>query len=205
MRRLVWIVPMAMALVSSMVSQEARAGLITYTTTGVGSGTLGATAFTNQAFTITSVADSSQVQDLTFSYGVNNESTTIKLGATSLTTAAGSSYVAKTAVPSVAQFYYSGVLVGEFFDTPNLDLLNTSFLGYDLKTPLGPLNILNGTIGIVTDQGFLGFYSLSQVQFTATAVPEPSTLALAATGGLFGLGLYLGRRANGKSRERGDH
>ncbi|MFO0959610.1 MAG: PEP-CTERM sorting domain-containing protein [Isosphaeraceae bacterium] len=45
-----------------------------------------------------------------------------------------------------------------------------------------------------TNQGDLNFSSTSGVQFRATIVPEPASIALAASGGLVGLGWSLRRR-----------
>jgi hypothetical protein len=181
MRCLVSLVTTAAVSLLIALADEAPAAQIAYITTGVGSGTLGATPFTNQPFAVTAIAETSQVQDNPFSFGVNNISTTVQLGATSLTASPGSSYAAKNADPQFAAYFWSNLLVGDEIDTAEITLVNSGFFGFDLKTALGPVFPTDqGSFVLITNQGTLTFQSRSQVQFNATIVPEPSTLALAA-------------------------
>ncbi|MFO0959611.1 MAG: hypothetical protein U0800_19620 [Isosphaeraceae bacterium] len=138
MRRFLGMAMMAAALALTSAVGEARADLIAYVTTGTGSGRLGSTNFTNQAFTITMIADTAQVQDLGSFFGVNNISTTIQLGSTNLTATAGSSYASRTTLPANAEFDYSGGRVGDFVDAFPVSLNVPGLLGYGLKTPIGP-------------------------------------------------------------------
>lgn len=157
-----------------------HADQIKYETTCVASGHLAGVPFTSVLFTLTSLADTTQVQDIG-ALGVNNLSTTIQLGATTLTTIAGSSYASKTALPQLATFYYSGVLVGDFFDTPNIYLYSPLLLNYDLKTSVGPLTPTSISNAVFeTNQGLLNISTFSQPQFTATTIPEPTLLTLLA-------------------------
>lgn len=163
-----------------LIPAALHADQIKYETTGVASGHLAGVPFTSVLFTLTSLADTTQVQDIG-ALGVNNLSTTIQLGATTLTTIAGSSYASKTALPQFATFYYSGVLVGDFFDTPNIYLYSPLLLNYDLKTSVGPLTPTSISNAIFeTNQGLLNISTFSQPQFTATTIPEPTLLTLLA-------------------------
>src|SRR4051794_37412768 len=70
----------AAALLIVADQQAARADQISYSFSGVGSGRLGASFFTNTAFTVTAVADPSQVTDiLPPVFNVANFSTTISV------------------------------------------------------------------------------------------------------------------------------
>lgn len=172
-----------------------RAGQIKYETTGVASGRLAGVPFTSVPFTLTSLADPTQVQDTGSALGINNLSTTIQLGVTTLTTPAGSSYTSKTAVPQVANFYYTGGLVGDFFDTPNICFYSPLLLNYDLKTPVGPLTPTSISNAIFqTNQGLLDIATFSQPQFTATTIPEPTLFSLLAAA-LFTFASRMFRRA----------
>ncbi len=201
MRHVKWIALIAVVFATSLGAREVRAGLISYVTTGVGSGSLDGNAFTNQAFTLTILADPSQVQDRGFSYVVNNLSTSVQLGSTRLTALAGSSFSFKNISPDLAGFYYSGGTIDDEIDTFPVQLLSPALLGFDLISPIGPLNLNNSRISYIgTSQGVLSFSSLAQLQFRALAVPEPSTLVMSATAILVGLGLNASRRGRNTIR-----
>lgn len=169
------------ALLFLVPATAVRADQIKFETTGIVSGHLAGVPFSNAMFTLTTLADTTQVQDTGSAFGINNLSTTIQLGATTLTTIAGSSYTSKTAFPQLADFYYFGGLVGDFFDTPNIYLYSPQLLNYDLKTPVGPLTPTSISNAVFqTNQGPLNISTFSQPQFTATTIPEPTLFTFLA-------------------------
>jgi len=186
----------AAALIFLTSSAPARAEPIFYITTGVGSGGLGPIRFTDQAFTITMFADTDDVQSLPFTFGVKNLSTTVRVGATPATGLPGSSYARSRPGTGFGAFFYSQVLVGEEFDEAQVDLQNTALNGYDLKGPFGPITggFFLVRLTVPTDQGDFFVDFTSRLSFRATVVPEPSTLTLAAIGGVALVGVIRRRR-----------
>ena len=89
-------------------------------------------------------------------------------------------------------------------DKAIFDLVSTELYGYRLGSQFGPVfvatpNLVNQFNGVPTDLGDLSFSSMSNVTFTATPVPEPSSLVLM----LIGLTVLAGRRlspASGRTR-----
>lgn len=193
MRRFVGLTALAVAFLAA--AGDTRAAMITYTITGTGSGTLGAASFTDQAFTVTIIADTTQVQDTGFNFAVNNLSASILLGSTDLVALAGSSYASKHPSPSFAGFYYSGSHVGDDIDAFPVGFKSPALFGYDLKTSIGPIDVTpEQSFYFETNQGLLAITPSNDLVFTATVVPEPSSLAMAASAGLAGLGCLVRRR-----------
>jgi hypothetical protein len=89
MRNRLALLVLAGGFVVSMVG-GAKAAMIIYTTTGIGSGFLNATPFSDQQFVITSIADTSDMIDISFAFGVNNMSMSIKPGSHTFSSPSGS-------------------------------------------------------------------------------------------------------------------
>jgi hypothetical protein len=160
---------------------EARAAPVTYEFTATGSGSLGASTFTNAAFTLTSTADTSQVTSSGGVFEVPDLTATVSvagLGTATFTT------------PTINVDNQPLARAGFSDPIQNLAILfvdNSAFAGYDLTTSIGPLSgppTINPGSAFATTAGNFVLDSVSPATFQATvqAAPEPSALAL------FGLG-----------------
>jgi hypothetical protein len=165
------------------VGQQARAEQISYITSGTGSGTLGATQFTNQPFTVTIVADTADVQTVVsgLSVGVDNQSVQVQVGATTaIGPVNGSSYGLASTV-NTAGFGYSELSLAQAFDidTFNFAVEITSISSYDLVSFIGPVSTPQQPgqfFGVPTNLGFFNLTSTSGVTFQA--IPEPSAMLI---------------------------
>jgi hypothetical protein len=181
----------AVCLVLTSSSQDVQASPITYTGKGgTISGTIGATSFKDAAFTLTTVADTSTVVDIspstTDTVFLNEGVTKIHIDGVGTATFTGDSF-------GVLVEHYDGDFTSagfanitamrgilSFFAGPSVpiyDLVTTPYSASDLidfsihsknSTSLGTLHIKSAT---------------GNFTFSAT-VPEPSTFALAGLGGL---------------------
>ena len=186
----------AFALILSMRSVEA--GPITYTETATGSGSLGGASFTNALVTITAIADTADIilsDPSDMFYKVTNMSTTVDVAGI------GSAMFTDAIYTGVVQLFQ----VAGFSDPKSEDILDTkssAFSTYNLSTSLGPLSgttVINPGFAFPTTGGDFVFNSAnangdSTFQATLASIPEPSSLILAGTAALAGLGLYSRRR-----------
>jgi len=181
MRRLLWILLLALPL--SVPSAEATP--ITYTVTGIASGALGASAFTNALVTVALVGDTAFV---------GNDS--------------GSATVTVSGVGTAA--FTDTMVVTDNFDNPSAQISDftldrlvfgtvaAAFATYDRRGPIGPIvgtALINPGSLFPTTLGNFDMVSVSgnTSTFTATtAVPEPASLLLLAVG-LVAVGARVGR------------
>jgi hypothetical protein len=185
---------LAAIVLGSMACEPGRAGaaFVTYTETGVGSGTLGASSFTNALITFTQTSDTNSVI-----LGNPPPSGVIFFGApdfTSTVNVAGlgtASITVPTFTQSTSSIEFAGVGLGDPNSGQPLPiLLGVSALAlrtYDLRSSIGP--ITGTTISLPLGQPFatnLGPFVLASTAatatFQATVVPEPSSLALCVLG-----------------------
>jgi hypothetical protein len=159
----------------------ARATLLTYTFTAIGSGSLGANTFSNASFTITTTADTNQVTSLGGSIVVPDLTATVCV----------SGFETATFTFATKNVDNQGLsragLSGEFFPAILFED-NAAFSTYDLTTPIGPLTgppSFNSGANFPTTAGNFSLRAVSDVTFEATtaqAAPEPSLLALLGIG-----------------------
>ena len=186
----------ALSALALLSGHAAHAAPISYTISGTGSGTLGATSFTNATFSLTFNADTvnvtSPAQDLnaisTFS------STAFTIGATN-TSLTGQARL-------TSRFTTGDLFLGNPFDVAFFS--SAALVGNDLKMAYAPTNTSptvsnNGQSAISTGAGDLRFSSLSNTTYTAVvsnavAAPEPGTLPLVGMGLVSGLGVVRGVR-----------
>ena len=169
---------------------NAGATTISYTDTGDGSGTLNDVAFSDSAFTITAIGDTSNRVSFGDGYCIDNTSASISI--TGLGT-----YTFVTATRffdnqgGVVGFSRAGINGADLYDGP----LNSSFETWDMLSSIGPIS---GTIGLsqwsygdVDTTGGILFFNNGSVDGTFTAVvgttppigaPEPATMLLLGLG-----------------------
>jgi hypothetical protein len=183
----------ALVLLLATVAMTARveASIITYETSGTGSGSLDGVNFLNEFFSVLVTADTASVQVVpgggSTQYAVNNLSLVVQLGAATYAgTLPGASYLlfpASTTFPPA--YAYTQFHVGDDFDPFNFYVDSFSFTPYDLKTSLGPLSDVTmnmpSAFGVPTTAGIFRLNSTSQLSFHATVaeVPEPSMFLVA--------------------------
>lgn len=178
---------------------SAFADPITFTHQGIGSGSIGGTPFSNTAFIITAVGNTSNRQSFGGGFFINHDSVTISItgvGTFAFTTGT------RTFVNNSVQ------IVGFSRAGPGFDLFNGPsnllFAAWDMLSPIGPV-AGNGQLlqwgpldsAIFTNGGQLLFNdSVNPGIFTASlgqpdAIPEPASLTLLGIG--FG-GAAIARR-----------
>jgi hypothetical protein len=195
--RWLWIVAIlfvAMAVVENRVT----ATPITFTETVTASGSLGANDFTNALVTITAIANTNgvrQVPGYAGVLGVNDTSVTITVVGIGTATFTGPVFTfVNTGIGQAGMD--SGTIANPGTDI--LDVNNSAFKTYDLKTSIGPVsgppNTEAGQSYATTDGNliFNAFTNPPPATFEAQ-VPEPSTIVCATTAVLWGL-FYAYRR-----------
>jgi hypothetical protein len=172
------------------VTSPSDAAPITYTFTGVGSGTIDTSAFSGQ-FSFAFTGDTSNVQPDAPFYRLFNLGGTFTAGSFSATLTSNNVIVATadSTIPRI-NFFNSTVTAGLGFQDPALT-------GYDLMTSIGPVTVsapgtstsfLLPTFGggsFITTTGIaIAIAENSSLTFEASvsAVPEPSTWAMLILG-----------------------
>ena len=185
---------------------EVSANPITYTQTGRLTGTIGSTAFTDAAVTLTTVGDTANLVDLSslaplgMPVYLNPGLTTINIAGVGTATFSGDSFGLVTADYSLAGLgCFAGIAD---LTTRNAILtvpLSTFYDGVSNVTSTGPASIqfTNGNPYTTTSLGDLHITGVSGngtfTAVTSAVVPEPSSLALMGLGGL-GLAVRSVRR-----------
>jgi hypothetical protein len=157
---------------------------IIYTEQAIASGTLGGQTFTDALLTLELVGDTGNV---TGSPGVfTNTAGLFTVSVSGIGTATFTDFMevfdnqSPTLTPPAAGFAVEGGSV--------LDTFNTAFALYNLTTPIGPISgtsFIRPDLTFNTTLGGLIITSAEDSTFTAsTAVPEPTSLILVATGAL---------------------
>jgi hypothetical protein len=169
-----------------------RAASIVYTFSGIGSGSIGGSDFTDAAFTIQVLADTTGVHLTTGSFpvlAVEDISSTLAIQGFQTATFTEGERVFVSQSGQILGFGRSEFR-SEFPGRDLLDIMSPTFATYDLRRAFGPLaagnpsavwqNLVEGTtLGGVT------FYAAKSITFTASLVPEPSgTIPVALAVGL---------------------
>lgn len=188
------------------MSASVKAAPITYLFTGIGSGTLGATPFTDAVFTITALADTDNIDFITFGADtpvVQSSSTTISITGLPTATFNTAKRIFNNQTANIV-----GVNDLALNDIFNIRATAPALSTYTLATAFGPLTTDSSgtTLGNVGTN--LGTLSLTRDNETATfqaiteapsaAAPEPGSVALLCVGLLGMAGTLAVRRRHSK-------
>ena len=190
--------PLAIALLV-LTPAEAPAEMMTFVHAGAGSGTFDGTPFPASDFVITATGETDDRYAFYDGDGwwINHTSASIWIdgvGEFEFLTGTRTFVNNSTEYVGFSRAKYPGEPGGaDLFDGPH----DAAFADWDMLSPIGPISG-DGTLmqwqlspQIVTAGGILFFPHHSDVYTTFTAIPEPTTLAIFAFGGI---GLVLRRR-----------
>lgn len=180
----------AVAFAAASLFTAAQAAPITYTLSGVMSGSLGDTAFTDQSFTWTITGDTSVFIGPPPNEGVFASSNTIAINGFTPANLTNTPYLvaANVLTGDSVVFIAPSANEGILFGSPD-------FATYDVRNAIGPIavNFIDGSTSIATDQGALIVTDATDGMFQASTVPEPATLAIFGAG-LLGAGALKRRK-----------
>ena len=160
-----------------LFAASSYADTITFTHTGIGSGVIGTTSFSNAAFTITDGGDTTNVEAIGGGFSLEDAFASIEI-----------SGVGTFDFTSATRTFVSGDIVGfsrgttmgsDLFDGPN----SAAFATWDMLTSIGPISgsgqLLQWSMSAVDTTGGVLVFDNSDTDtvFTATvgtAVPEPA-------------------------------
>jgi hypothetical protein len=167
---------------------QAHGGLIIYTFSGTGTGSFGATQFANSHFLITATADTSDVSAVDpYVSQILVQSATVEVDAFNTASFETGLRLFQGPYYSIPPGSLGDATVGLSLATgPDLlDLFQHAFVGYDLATALGPVFVPVPDYqsrlsfnNIPTSIGPMTLGSSLNVTFTATLVPEPSSISI---------------------------
>jgi hypothetical protein len=146
----------------------AGASPITFTMTGVASGRLGTSTFQQADYTITAIADTSQITSANSVLSVIDELATISIAGVGTATITTPFFTYVNHGDSEAGFYY-----GNIANRP--ELMNSAFSTYGLASALGPLSGTSTAVsGLAfdTSDGVFDPAPLSIQTFQASLVPD---------------------------------
>jgi hypothetical protein len=183
------------AIVFSCMSLPAGAVEIDFVQSSVGSGTIGNINFSNTPFTITSVGDTTS--RLTFNisgnigFSIQHASSSITIGnlGTFQFQAATRTFVSNTQQVAGFGFFDPNANGADLLDGPQA----SNFATWDMLSSIGPTTgnvFYNAGFNAwtpTTSGGDLSMTTSGPITFSATIVPEPSTLALLTLGGVIAL------------------
>lgn len=177
---------------AALASIPAHADPVTYLFTGLASGNINGTAFTNKLLDITASGDTSG--STSFSQagttGFTNEVGNMSVLLSGVTGAIGSSTDTYTVFDNQTNSV-AGITNDTTYDS--IDIAAPSFAGYDLTTDLGPVKATTSYLGfpIATSFGTITLSSLKTPTFTAivTPAPVPEASSVVSLGLLLTLGL----------------
>ena len=201
-------IPILLVAGLSALPATSSAQPITYSFSGVGSGSLGASTFSNANFSFAMVGNVSDVVSspftlcgVPFAAGINV--------ITNLTAQFSISGVVSGTFGGVYVWTRPGIPILGFGNCARSDLLDGGYTGmnYDLKSSFGPQSAVIQDVSqfnnVTTSIGTLSYSAVSALTFRAdvSTVPEPSTYALLSLG-LVVVGVAA-RGRNGMSIKKG--
>ncbi|HVZ08186.1 PEP-CTERM sorting domain-containing protein [Rhodopila sp.] len=186
---------------SLMVAGGAEAVPITYTETGIGSGTLGATSFTNKTLTITLQGDTSNVT--ADGSGFQNTQITATLSIDGFAPVELYGISIETGAQYTETFNFEAIAIigsgGGSLDGASIFLPGTAVQAYDLVSPID-VTFDGVVINSPSDGHFEtsgGAFQLNNggyVSVSFVSAPEPTSLSLVIGGCLGLIALRRGRR-----------
>lgn len=171
---------------------------ITFSHTGVGSGSIGSIEFSERAFTLTAVGDTSTRVTLNpnaFGYAIDHVSAAITISGVGNFTLVSPTRTFVNNEYSLVGLARAGATQSDLFNGPT----NPSLGSWNMLSSIGPVNGSGFLLQwdnfplVMTDGGILNFQSGSTVvTFQAVVVPEPGCAALLIIG--VGAGVRFRRR-----------